>query len=296
MSKKSAQQALILTSSHSFHESLKKLCYPLLFLTALTLVVTALLWNLSFSLCSISFLFWVITYLTVMERLIPYEPRWLPTKKEWLSYSIYFFLTMLGGGLAVATVFSIAAYVNPHHSELPLFIELLLALLLTSLCSYLFHRFSHVQPWLWRLHGIHHIENKVNVGNNGVNHILDVYFRRLLAQAPLILLGFSEESIFIVGIFNAMQGYFVHANIDVKLGFMNYIIVSPEQHRLHHSKDLSEAGHYSVDIAFWDLIFASYFWRKGRVPQNIGVLEPAKFPAVNQIFSCLIFPWKRKKN
>ncbi len=46
--------------------------------------------------------------------------------------------------------------------------------------------------------------------------MLDMFGRRILAQLPLMLLGISQPAIFVVAMFNTMEGYFVHANIDVR--------------------------------------------------------------------------------
>lgn len=272
---------------------LKNLCYPLLFMSCLLSIAASFYWELNVGLVNVVFLIFCIAYLALFEHLIPYEISWQASAKEWRRDGVYLFITMLGGGLAVAAVHAIAANFAPHKSILPLSVEISATLLLSSLGSYVFHRFTHVQPWMWLIHGIHHVEKKVNVGNNGVNHILDVFGRRLLAQLPLIMFGFSEQAIFVVAMFNTLQGYFVHANIDVSLGWFNYLVVSPEQHRLHHSKDLSEAGHYSVDIPLWDMVFRSFTWRKGRRPILIGVVNEKKFMAPDDIVGSMLNPWRQ---
>ncbi|NEB71254.1 sterol desaturase family protein, partial [Streptomyces fulvissimus] len=71
--------------------------------------------------------------------------------------------------------------------------------------------------WLWRLHGVHHVPQKVNVANNGVNHVLDIVVAQGAVQLTLALVGFSREAVLAAGLFTAAQGYFVHANIDVRI-------------------------------------------------------------------------------
>ena len=93
-----------------------------------------------------------------------------------------------------------------------------------------------------------------------------------------------------------MWGYFSHANINVRLGKLNYLVGGPEQHRLHHSLDIREAGHYSVDIPIWDLLFKSYFWKNGRTPTAVGIKNVTSFPPANAIFSNLLHPFVRNKN
>lgn len=289
-------------SNSSFHDAaarhklpkkiLEYLCYPLLWVSAAVAVWFTFAYELEFGLVNVLFLFFVIAYLALFEQLIPYKKEWQATRKEWLRDGVYLLITMIGGALSVVAIFAVASVVSPKTPSLPLGVEILLAILFISLGSYVFHRLGHDWHWLWRFHGIHHAEAKVNVGNNSVNHIADVWGRRFLAQLPLVFIGLSEPALFVVSIFNTLQGYFVHANVNVRLGFLNYFIGSPEQHRLHHSVDVGEAGHFCVDVTLWDWLFGSYVWRKGRIPESVGIKNPAKFPPPEAFFKCLIHPFK----
>lgn len=270
------------------------LAYPLLLSFAVLACVIGLVYQVKFALINVLFLLGTIAYLALLEHIIPYEPRWQASAAEWRRDGIYLLISMVGGGSAAAAVAAIAALFSPAHSQWPLWLEVLAALGITSLGSYVFHRVGHVHPWLWRVHGIHHVETKVNVGNNGVNHVLDVFGRRFLAQLPMLLIGLSQPAIFIVSIISTVQGYFVHANIDVRLGWLNYLVASPELHRLHHSDNLEEAGHYSADIVIWDLLFGSFTWRPGRVPKAIGVVKPEAFPPPEAIVASFCNPWRSK--
>ncbi|WP_444997696.1 sterol desaturase family protein [Aliikangiella sp. IMCC44359] len=274
---------------------LKHACYPILMSAVALTIFCGFYFSIDFGLCNITFLFCTIIYLAICERFIPYKKEWHPNAKEWRRDGIYLFMTMMGGASSVAAIFYIASLVPPLDANIPLWLEIVLTLLLTSLGTYVFHRASHELPWLWRFHGIHHATHKVNVGNNALNHIFDVFGRRLLAQLPMALIGISPPALFVVSVFNIAQGYFSHANVDVKLGWLNYWVGSPEQHRLHHSVDITEAGHYSVDITIWDRLFNSYFWQPGRKPIEIGVRKPNTFPLSNDIFKNLIHPFRKKK-
>lgn len=273
-------------------KTLGLLAYPLLCLTAFLTIYGSLHWQWKYASASFLFLIWTLFYLTCLERIIPYKEEWAPTHQEWIRDFIYFFVTMLGGGLALPCALFLSKNLYTLKVSLPLFFETLLTLLTSSLASYLFHRMSHIQKWIWLWHVTHHRDEKVNVGNNGVNHIFDVFFRRVLALLPGIIFGFSQEALLIVSIINITQGYFSHANIDVKLGFLNYFVVGPELHRLHHSRDLTEAGHYSVDISFWDLIFKTFIWRPGLVPKEVGVVFPERYPLPQNYMASLLLPFK----
>ncbi|MFF3767686.1 sterol desaturase family protein [Streptomyces sp. NPDC001922] len=275
---------------------LRHTAYPLL-LTALVVVVAAT-WHFHWDQGRVSPLFLVgtIGYLALLERVIPYERAWHPGPGEWGWYGVYFLLTMAGGGLAQFGVTGAVRLLSPpSHPAVPLWAEVPSALLLGSLASYAVHRLGHRHRWLWRLHGVHHVPDKVNVGNNGVNHIVDVVLAQGTVQVALALAGFSAASVFAAGLFVVAQGYFVHANIDVRLGWLNHVVAGPEQHRLHHSTDLAEAGHYGSDLSVWDHLFGSYTWHPGRRPSAVGLQDPASFPGTGAVVESLLQPWRRPR-
>ncbi|WKB55735.1 sterol desaturase family protein [Eleftheria terrae] len=257
--------------------------------------VLAEAWRLDRGTVSFAFLLATIGYLALLERFIPYDRSWHPTAREWGHYGIYFLLTVVGGAMAQAVLLAVFSGEGPEHGRLPLPLELLLALLAGSLASYWVHRLGHTVPWLWRLHGVHHVPQKVNVANNGVNHLADVLIAQLVVQATLSLLGLSQTARFAVGLFVIAQGYFTHANIDVRLGRLNHLLASPEQHRLHHSTDLDEAGHYGSDLSIWDRLFGSFTWQPQRRPRGIGLAEPDSFPATGAIGATLLHPWRKRR-
>ncbi|MFF8959566.1 sterol desaturase family protein [Streptomyces sp. NPDC014894] len=272
---------------------LRAAVYPCL-LTATVLVgASALVLEWEPALVSPLFLMGVLLYLTILEQVIPYEREWLPSRREWRWYGVYFLLTMAASALAQALVTLAVSALSPAAPSLGLWAEIPGALLLGSLASYLVHRLGHTNPLLWRLHGVHHVPRKVNVANNGVNHVLDIVLAQGIVQLALAMAGFSRESVLVVGLFVTAQGYFVHADVDVRIGRLNHLLASPEQHRLHHSTALSEAGHYGSDLSVWDHLFGSYTWRPGRKPVAVGLSDPASFPGTGEILASLLHPCRR---
>ncbi|MGW3071978.1 sterol desaturase family protein [Kitasatospora sp. NPDC001132] len=273
----------------------RRLAHPLLLLGVLCTAVATLHFHWAPDRVSPLFLVAVLGYLAVLERVIPYRTDWHPSRRELGWYSVYFVLSMVGGALAQGLVAALVEMLGPAHPALPFEMEIPLALLVGSLGDYLVHRWSHRNRWLWRLHGVHHVPDKVNVANNGVNHFLDVFVAQSVVQLSLALIGFSPDSVFVVGIFVLAQGYFVHANIEVRIGPLGHVLAGPELHRLHHSTDLAEAGHYASDLSLWDHVFGSFTWRPGRVPKAVGLTDPAAFPTTGELGATLLHPWRRAK-
>ncbi|MEE1820200.1 sterol desaturase family protein [Streptomyces sp. SP18ES09] len=274
-------------------EVLRYAAYPILALSAVWLFASTLHYGWDRGQSVQFFLVGVILYLAALERVIPHRDDWHPTGREICWYAAYFVFTMAGAVLAQAVVGAVVAAVRGPGLGLALRTQIPVALLTSSLAGYLAHRLAHSHRWLWRVHGIHHVPAKVNVANNGVNHVLDVGFKQGAVQLSLGLAGFSPDCLFAVALFTLVQGYFVHANIDVRLGPFQQVLASPEQHRLHHSADVAEAGHYGVDLAIWDRLFRSFTWRPGREPDVVGVHDPAAFPETGSVLAGLLHPWRR---
>ncbi|MFJ6573275.1 sterol desaturase family protein [Streptomyces sp. NPDC091292] len=272
---------------------LRSLAYPLLLLLTILVAAISLMQEWDPGRVNPLFLMGTLLYLTTLERLIPYQRDWHPSASEWRWYGVYFLLTMAGGALAQLLVATAVTALSPAEPALPLWAEIPLALLIGSLASYLVHRLEHTNPLLWRLHGVHHVPQKVNVANNGVNHVLDIVLAQGVVQLTLALVGFSGEAVLTTGLFVVTQGYFAHANIDVRIGPLNHVLASPEQHRLHHSTDVSEAGHYGSDLSCWDHLFGSFTWRPGREPAAVGLSDATSFPGTGEILASLLHPWRR---
>ncbi|MGW9525478.1 sterol desaturase family protein [Streptomyces diastaticus] len=274
---------------------LRRAAYPLLLAATVAVAGAALSLGWDPERVSPLFLVGVLLYLTVLERLIPHQRDWHPSAAEWRWYGVYFLLTMAGSAVAQLLVARAVGVVAPADPALPLGAEVPVALLSGSLAGYLAHRLGHTNRWLWRLHGVHHVPQKVNVANNGVNHVLDIVVAQGAVQLTLALVGFSREAVLAAGLFTAAQGYFVHANIDVRIGRLNHVLASPEQHRLHHSTDLAEAGHYGSDLSCWDHLFGSFTWHPGREPAAVGLSDPTSFPGTGDILASLLHPLRRAK-
>jgi sterol desaturase/sphingolipid hydroxylase (fatty acid hydroxylase superfamily) len=272
--------------------ALRHLAHPVLLVAAAATVTIAIRTEASFALL-LGFVLFAFGYLSVLERIIPYDRTWHPTGWEWRRDAIYNAVTLIGGGLARGGILSIGSIAAPLHARLPLALEIAVAIGVMSLSSYGYHRLSHRVAWLWKMHGVHHAPRKVNVANNNVHQFLDAALQLVATCLPLFLLGLSRPAVFAAMVFRLAQSYGAHANIDVELGWLRYLVTGPAQHRLHHSPEPHELGHYAVDLPLWDLIFGSFTWKPARAPRRVGLRHPAAFPTPRSILVNQIHPFRR---
>jgi sterol desaturase/sphingolipid hydroxylase (fatty acid hydroxylase superfamily) len=269
--------------------------YPLLIAGNALVAVYALTHGLELGPVNLLAMLGTILYLAAVERIIPYRRSWQPTGREWARDGLYFFCNMMIGGGVQGLLGFVTVSLAAPETALPLVPETLLCLAVSSFFGYLFHRVGHVHRWLWKVHGVHHVPGKVNLANNSVVHFVDLFGSSLATGIPIVLLGFSERAVFLVTMFIVIHGYLSHCNADIRLGWLNLLVSGPEQHRLHHSVRIEEAGHYGTDVSIWDHLFGSFTWRPGRAPAAVGVLCPEEFPAPSSMLASALHPFRRRR-
>src|SRR6185369_10374642 len=97
----------------------------------------------------------------------------------------------------------------------------------------------------------------------------------LLGYLPLIALGAPPIVIMLFTLFDAVFGMLQHANLDMRLGPLNYAFSAAEPHRWHHSRTLAEANtNYGSNLIVWDLVFGTFYLPSDREPPAaIGIAD-----------------------
>jgi sterol desaturase/sphingolipid hydroxylase (fatty acid hydroxylase superfamily) len=108
---------------------------------------------------------------------------------------------------------------------------------------------------------------------------------------PLYFLGLPPEAVILVNLIVGVQGILSHSNLDLRAGWFNYIFVGPELHRYHHSADLKEAGNYAVALSVIDLLFGTFIYKPGQLPDRIGVGTPSDYPRSVEVWKVLLLPF-----
>src|SRR5262249_16359392 len=107
---------------------------------------------------------------------------------------------------------------------------------------YWFHRWQHRSPVLWRLHEAHHSNADVDWLAATRSHALEILINQTVEFAPMVLLGASPGVPVIKATFGALWGLWIHANVGVRTGRLQWIVNGPEAHRWHHAVDAEAHG------------------------------------------------------
>jgi sterol desaturase/sphingolipid hydroxylase (fatty acid hydroxylase superfamily) len=245
-----------------------------------------------------------ILWVAWLERVLPYRRDWNRARGDLLADALYLPTTSAVAALmrpAVATVGVLAAgwlserfgaSLWPHRW--PLAAQLALSWVVVELFAYWPHRWLHEVPLLWRLHATHHSPERLYWLNATRAHPLEHVFRSTFNMLPLALAGASTELIALQAITDAVVGLFQHANVDIRLGPLNYVFSAAPVHRWHHSRSRGEADHnYGDNFIFWDLVFGTYYHPREREVEALGIAGLGAFPNGYLAQLAAPFRWRR---
>ncbi len=152
----------------------------------------------------------------------------------------------------------------------------LVAFLAIDFAGYWNHRLSHRVNFFWNQHVIHHSSEEFNLAcalRQPISNLLG-YFPLLLL--PAALLGVPEQVIAILAPIHLFAQFWYHTQHIGKMGWLEYIIITPSQHRVHHAinpeyidKNLGQI------LCLWDRLFGTFQEELDEVPPQYGVLKPA---------------------
>lgn len=279
--------------------------FPLVFGGALGLGVYGIAggWNPVFTAMGITA--GVVLLLLILERVHPYQREWLhghgDIRTDLIHNLVNFWIpevytvAFVGGFTVAAASISSALGVELWPSRWPLLAQLLLALVIGELGTYSIHRLMHEHELLWRFHAAHHSAPRLYWLNAGRFHPFDLFAQQFLGVTPLILLGADMRIIALHTLFTAVHGMFQHANVDIRLGPLNWFFSMAELHRWHHSKHLEEANtNYGANLICWDIVFRSRFLPSDREPPTeIGIEALPNFPRGYWAHILSPFRWKK---
>lgn len=241
-------------------------------------------WNLELAVLSTTSLTLAVAIL--LERRIPFDPNWNKdhddTKADLTSALVLIALVdpllKFVSPLIVVTIYSAMSVTNTNvvfnPASLPLGMQIIIVTLLVELGRYWAHRLHHQVPSLWRLHAMHHSSQRLYSINNLRFHPLNYGLNFAVSVLPVMILGFTPASL--LGYLAISQPILMlqHGNLNLKSGWLNYLVSTNELHRWHHSNLAEEANsNYGNAIVLWDQIFNTFRFEcdSNNRPKTIGL-------------------------
>lgn len=158
----------------------------------------------------------------------------------------------------------------------PIWLQAVLMILVVDLLRYWLHRAAHENDTLWKLHSVHHSVEQLYWLNTARFHPLEKTLQMTLDSLPFLLMGVDGRVLALYYLAYSTNGFFQHCNIEVKYGFLNYIVGSAETHRWHHSRVPRESNaNYGNTVIIWDLVFGTWYLPPTRAVQDLGLQDRA---------------------
>jgi sterol desaturase/sphingolipid hydroxylase (fatty acid hydroxylase superfamily) len=152
-------------------------------------------------------------------------------------------------------------YVYRHYALLaikPTVITWFFLFLLTDFLWYWYHRFAHTINLFWSAHIVHHQSEDFNYTVSTRITVFQAIIRcAFWSTMPLV--GFPPQMIVIFLLIHGAYPFFTHTQTIGKLGWLEYIFVTPSHHRVHHASNTEYLDkNYGDILIVWDKMFGTF--------------------------------------
>ncbi len=143
--------------------------------------------------------------------------------------------------------------------------------------GYWIHRLAHSINFFWNNHIVHHSSEEYNLAC-ALRQSISVYVKiYVVLLIPAALLGVPEKVIAVVAPLHLFAQFWYHTRHIGKMGFLEYIIVTPAHHRVHHAINPEYLDkNYGQIFIFWDKMFGTYQEEQANIPAVYGVTRPVR--------------------
>lgn len=180
-------------------------------------------------------------------------------------------------GLEVAGYYYLATYFNLHLVDtLPYAVIWVLGFFMWDFCFYWLHRLHHYFSVLWSVHVVHHegehFSLSLGIRNSWYSSLTSFPF-----FIGMAVIGIPVEVFVATSSIHYVIQFYNHNHFVKKSGWLEYILVTPSHHRVHHGKnDPYIDKNFGGTLVFWDKLFGSYQSELVDNPVQFGVKDPVK--------------------
>jgi sterol desaturase/sphingolipid hydroxylase (fatty acid hydroxylase superfamily) len=138
---------------------------------------------------------------------------------------------------------------------------------------YWLHRVDHYCRFFWAVHVTHHSSEEFNLTVGFRSSVFQPVYR-FIYFIPLSFFGF--RGIDIMFIYSATQifGILSHTQTIGKLGFLEYFLVTPSHHRVHHASNVIYLDkNMGMVLIIWDKLFGTFQKEEENEPVKYGLTK-----------------------
>src|SRR4051794_40638793 len=149
-----------------------------------------------------------------------------------------------------------------NYLSLPFWAKCLVAVVALDLVIYLQHVLFHAVPVFWRLHRMHHADLEFDVTTGVRFHPVEIILSMVIKFGAVAALGLPAMGVLLFEVLLNATSMFNHGNVRLPErldGFLRWIVVTPEMHRVHHSVVARETNsNFGFNLPWWDRLFGTY--------------------------------------
>ena len=150
-----------------------------------------------------------------------------------------------------------------------------IAFVCIDFASYWSHRLNHKINFFWNQHVIHHSSEEFNLACALRQSISNLLGYSALFLIPAAVLGVPHEVITVLAPLHLFGQFWYHTQHIGKLGFLEYFLVTPSQHRVHHAiNPIYIDKNLAAIFCVWDRWFGTFQEELEEEPPVYGVLKP----------------------
>lgn len=150
----------------------------------------------------------------------------------------------------------------------------LLAFVFYDFCYYWNHRLGHERNVLWAAHSVHHQSEEYNL-STALRQTSTGFLFGWIFYLPMAIAGVPPLVFFTVGALNLLYQFWVHTRHVPKLGWLEWIFITPSNHRVHHAQNpVYMDRNYGGVFILWDRLFGTFQEELDEEPVIFGVTTP----------------------
>ena len=166
-------------------------------------------------------------------------------------------IDLLFRGIYIGIVLSFFYSIHFAYIKTPVTYWLML-FVLEDFAYYWLHRVDHHCRLFWATHVTHHSSEKFNLTVGFRSSVMEPLYR-FVYFIPLALCGFKPWDIAFVYSATQIWGILVHTEKIKKLGWLEYILVTPSHHRVHHASNPKYLDkNMGMFLIIWDKLFGTF--------------------------------------
>ena len=152
-----------------------------------------------------------------------------------------------------------------------------IAFLALDFAGYWVHRLAHTVNFFWNNHIVHHSSEEFNLAC-ALRQSISVYFRiYAFLLIPAAMFGVPQQVIAVVAPLHLFAQFWYHTQHIHKMGWLEYIIVTPAHHRVHHAINPEYLDkNYGQIFIFWDRMFGTFQEETPAITAVYGVTRPVR--------------------